>query len=308
MKFRSVWLMSMMLCSSAAHATLTVEQLSEIRILCNDSLGVCAQKIDDYVAKAKPDSAFWYELKLMKFNALYILQRDDALLEETSKWVLKPDLPAYFRANLYIYHAKELLYTGHKLQGQHYLDKATALMETLTQASSSPLTEVRLVNVQMLVDQNRPQGYERLKALEIRYDKSGDDLMKFELYNNLGHISYFLDKREESLFYRRKCLDAAMKTHNTQFQAEAHYNLARQRTRFGDFSADINQYFLTSMELNAKIDDHVMVEHARLFLAELLWMQGQHAAAQATFDLINVSQIAEYNQEHLQRIRQLMGR
>jgi hypothetical protein len=307
-KFRMKWLLPLLLGSVNVNAALSVAQMQEARTLCDDSLAACAEKIDSYLAQAKEESAFWYELKLLKFNALYLLQQDEALLAETSKLVLKSELPAYFRATLYIYHAKELLYTGNKLQGQHYLDKTTELLEHLTQASRSPLTEVRLVNVQMLVDQNRPQAYERLKALDIRFDKSGDYLMKFELYNNLGHVSYFLDKRDEAVLYRHKCLEAAMKTHNTQFQAEAHYNLARQRTRFGDFSKDINQYFLKSMELNAKIDDDLMVEQARLFLSELLWMQGDHAGAQAMFDQMNAAMIPDYNAQHLQRIRQLIGR
>lgn len=308
MKFRCTWLIPLLLVSASSQAALTAEQLREAKTLCDDSLAACAQKIDGYIKQAKEYSAFWYELKLLQFNALYLLQQDDALLAETTKLVLKPDLPAYFRANLYIYHAKELLYTGNNLQGQHYLDKTTELLEHLTQASRNPLTEVRLVNVQMLVDQNRPQAYERLKALDIRFDKSGDYLMKFELYNNLGHVSYFLDKRDEAVLYRNKCLEAAMNTHNTQFQAEANYNLARQRTRFGDFATDINQYFLKSMELNAKIDDDLMVQQARLFLSELLWMQGEQAGARAMFDQMNAAMIPDYNAQHLQRIRQLIGR
>lgn len=293
--------------SATAHGALTLQQLNQAKTLCDNSLVQCAAQIDGFIAQASPHSAFWYELKLLKFNALFILHQDQQLLDETNAMVLIPELPAYFKANLYVYHAKELLFTGNKLQGQHYLDKASELLEHLSAASRNPLMDVRLVNIQMSLDENRPQGYERLKALEIRYQKSGDWAMKFELYNNLGHITYWLGKHSESVHYRQLCLEAAMHTHNVQFQAEGNYNLARQRTKFQDFATDINVHYLNAIKLYGQIDDQLMVAQSQLFLSELLWQQGKANEAKQMFAAMNRQLIPDYNQQHLQRIQQLMS-
>lgn len=292
--------------SAMTHAALSLQQLNQAKTLCDNSLVQCAEHIDGYIQQAAPHSAFWYELKLLKYNALFILHQDQQLLDETNAMVLTPDLPAYFKANLYVYHAKELLFTGNKLQGQHYLDKASELLEHLSAASRNPLMDVRLVNIQMSLDENRPQGYERLKALEIRYQKSGDWAMKFELYNNLGHITYWLGKHAESVHYRKLCLEAALHTHNVQFQAEGNYNLARQRTKFQDFATDINVHYQNAIKLYGQIDDQLMVAQSQLFLSELLWQQGKKVEARQLFALMNAALIPDYNQQHLQRIRQLV--
>lgn len=292
--------------SGAAQPALTLQQLERANNICASSVTACVPQVENFITQAAPQSAFWYELTLLKLNALFILHLDEPLLKATSALVQAADMPAYFKANLYVYHAKELLFTGNKLQGQHYLDKATELLEHLTAASRNPLTEVRLVNVQMSMDENRPQGYARLKALELRYRKSGDFAMKFELYNNLGHLASWLHHIDEAVVYRRMCLDAALHTQNVLFQAEAHYNFARQRTKFGDFSNDINAYYQEAMRLYHQIDDELMVEQSRLFLAELWWMQGDKDQARHTLAPLRAELIPEYNHGHLQRIRRLL--
>lgn len=272
--------------------------------VCEYSSQQCIDQIDPEIAKADPKSARWYELTLLKLDTLFALQYDEPLWQATSKLVLDQTSPASFRARIYIYHAKMLSSKGSKLQAEHYLDKAVKLLESLNRSAPNPLTTIRLVNVQTYVGGDPLVGYETLQKLEAQFSRSHDELMKYDLYNNLGHGAHFLKRLEESQQHREKALIAIQKTTNKAKLAEGHYNLARVMAYRGLW-ADAEPHLVHAEGYYHDIGDQLLTALARMHLAESLYRQGKIAAATAMFAQVDKSKIPEYAADHLARIRAL---
>lgn len=284
----------------------SMESVQLMRQVCEQSFTECVSQVDAVLAQTESGGVFWRELMLLKLDSLFLLQQDEALMAVTNELVLRSELPEYFRARIYIYHAKELVYHGNLLQGRHYVDKASELLQGISDSTQNPLTEIRLVNVRMYLNEDREQNYARLQSLELRYRRSHDWMMKYDLYNNLGHLSQFLDKRDEALHYRALAVDAATHTKNLFFQAEGLYNFARLRTKYQDFHPEIIPLFSQSLEKYQQLDNQIMVAHCHLFLAELYWHLQQYPQAQQQLAEVNPKLVAEYNLEHLKRIQALV--
>ena len=279
---------------------------TNIFAICEYSSQQCIDQIDPEIAKADPKSARWYELTLLKLDTLFALQYDEPLWQATSKLVLDQTSPASFRARIYIYHAKMLSSKGSKLQAEHYLDKAVKLLESLNRSAPNPLTTIRLVNVQTYVGGDPLVGYETLQKLEAQFSRSHDELMKYDLYNNLGHGAHFLKRLEESQQHREKALIAIQKTTNKAKLAEGHYNLARVMAYRGLW-ADAEPHLVHAEGYYHEIGDQILTALARMHLAESLYRQGKTAAATTMFATVDISKIPDYAADHLTRISALFA-
>ena len=277
---------------------------ASIFAVCEYSSQLCIDQIDPEIAKAAPQSARWYELTLLKLDTLFALQYDEPLWQATSKLVLEQNAPASFLARIYIYHAKMLSSKGSKLQAEHYLNKAVKLLESLNRSAPNPLTTIRLVNVQTYVGADPLVGYETLQKLEAQFSRSHDELMKYDLYNNLGHGAHFLKRLEESQQHREKALIAIQKTTNKAKLAEGHYNLARVMAYRGLW-ADAEPHLVYAEGYYHEIGDQLLTALARMHLAESLYRQGKTSAAATTFATVDISKIPEYATAHLARISAL---
>ncbi len=279
---------------------------TDIFTVCSYSSQECLDHIDAEVAKAEPKSALWYELTLLKLDSLFALQYSDPLWEATSQLVLDQTAPVPFRARLYIYHAKMLVTKESKLQAEHYLDKAVNLLESMNRSTPNPMTTILLVNVQTYVRGEPLKGYETLLGLEVKFSRSHDELMKYELYNNLAHGAHFLKRFEESQQHREKALMAIQKTNNTAKLAEGHYNLARVLAYREQWAA-VEPHLIHAENYYRQIGDQLLTALARMHLAESLYRQGKTNEAKAMFATVDLAKVPSYANNHLERIQALFN-
>ncbi len=266
----------------------------------------CLQHIDRFLLAAEPESIYGYELMLLKLDSLFILRRDTELFALTSKLVLKTDVPDSFKARLYIYHAKVLYGMQQKTAANDYLQQATSLLDALNQAMPNPLTQLRLINVKLYSDGDYQSGYQQLLQLEKQLQKSRDAVLKYDLYNNMGHFTNFLQLDRDSLHYRQLALHAIGKIDHPHKLAEAHYNLARAHSFLTQWP-EAEKNFAEALWLYRSIDDSTMVNLSLMYLAEAMWRQHKEPAAIAIFERIHPAKIPDSSQVFLKRIRALIA-
>ena len=266
----------------------------------------CLQQIDRFLLAADPASIYWYELMLLKLDSLFILRRDAELFALTSKLVLKTDVPDSFKARLYIYHAKVLYGMQQKTDASAYLQQATNLLDALNQAMPNPLTQLRLINVKLYSDGDYQSGYRQLLQLEKQLQKSHDAVLKYDLYNNMGHFTNFLQLTRDSLHYRQLALHAIQQIDHPHKLAEAHYNLARAHSFLTQWP-EAEKNFANALWLYSSIDDSTMVNLSLMYLAEALWLQQKEAAALAIFDRMQPAKIPKSSQAFLKQIQALIA-
>lgn len=279
---------------------------SNIFEICEYSNQQCIDEVDAEINKASPRSTRWYELTLLKLDSLFSLQFQKPLLKETSEFVKDHQAPAFFRARIYIYHAKMLFQQGNKIQSEHYIDKASKLLASLHHSAPNPMTVILLVNVQNYTGGNQEKGYETLLQLEAQYKDSHNELMKYDLYNNLGHGAHYMGRLAESQQHREKALIAIQKTRNKAKLAEAHYNLARVMA-YRELWAEAEPHLIHAEAFYNTIGDQLLIALSRLHLAESLYRQGKSTEAAAMFATVNVKKIPHYTQNHLDRISALFS-
>jgi tetratricopeptide (TPR) repeat protein len=266
----------------------------------------CLQHIERFLLAADQASIYWYELMLLKLDSLFILMRDDELFALTSKLVLKTDVPDSFKARLYIYHAKVLYGMQQKTEANFYLQQATNLLDALNQAMPNPLTQLRLINVKLYSDGDYQSGYRQLLQLEKQLQKSHDAVLKYDLYNNMGHFTNFLQLTRDSLNYRQLALHAIQQIDHPHKLAEAHYNLARAHSFLTQWP-EAEKNFADALWLYSRIDDSTMVNLSLMYLAEALWLQQKEAAAIAILDRMQPAKIPKGSQVSLKRIQALIA-
>lgn len=297
-------------CSALTEVQPSSQQLKkhlepEIFEHCRFSGQRCLQHIDRFLAAAHPESIYWYELMLLKLDSLFILMRDAELYAQTSKLVLKNNVPDSFKARLFIYHAKVLYSMNQKSAANDYLSQASSLLEQLHQAIPNPVTQLRLINVKLYSDGDYQSGYTQLRQLEQQLLKSRDAVLKYDLYNNLGHFSHFLQLPEDSLRYRQLALQAIQQIDHPHKMAEAHYNLARAQSSLVLW-ANAETNFAAAMWFYQRIDDSTMVNLSLMYLAEAMWQQQRTAAATAMFSRLQPAKIPNSSKPALLRIERLL--
>jgi tetratricopeptide (TPR) repeat protein len=265
----------------------------------------CLQHIDRFLLAADLDSIYWFELMLLKLDSLFVLQRDPELFAFTSKLVLNTNAPDSFKARLYIYHAKVLYGMDQKNSANDYLLQATELLDQLQQAMPNPLTQLRLINVKLYSDGDYQSGYQQLLQLEQQLLKSRDAVLKYDLYNNMGHFTRFMQQNLDSLGYRKLAMQAIEQIDHPHKLAEAHYNLARTHS-FVEQWPEAEIHFAAALSLYSGIDDSTMVNLSLLYLAEAMWQQQKKDAATPTFQRIQAAKIPDTSRPSFIRISQLL--
>jgi len=265
----------------------------------------CLQHIDRFLLAADPTSIYGYELMLLKLDSLFVLRRDAELFALTSKLVLKTAAPDAFKARLYIYHAKVLYGMQQKAQANDYLQQATDLLDALQQAMPNPLTQLRLINVKLYSDSDYQTGYQQLLQLEKQLQRSQDAVLKYDLYNNLGHFSHFLQLEQDSLRYRQLALQAIEQMDHPHKVAEAHYNLARVHSFVRQWP-QAEQHFAQALWHYSSIHDSTMVNLSLMYLAEAMWWQQKTIAATAIFARLQPAKIPNSSQQFFKRIQRLL--
>lgn len=300
-------LLSLLTCcalSAQARPAVDIQQLQQI---CLQSFPRCVDASDAALQQIQPASRLWYEVQLLKLDAMFSQQSSGPLFALTSAFVTDNSAPTAFLARIYIYHAKLLYAQDKKLQSKHYLDKAVALMSDWQQSTADPMSYIRLYNVQLYAGGNYQHSYDQLALLEKRYQASQDAKLHYELQNNLGHYANYLQQPDKALQHRQLALGWADKIGHPALRAEAHFNLARISTRIGLWQ-DAERHFAAAFDHYRQAEEPIAQAESRLYRAEALWQLRRPAEAIELLQQTDVTLLPLHRQPDLQRIRQLLQR
>lgn len=303
------WSLITLLClyiSQPAQARPAID-LAQLQQICLQSFPHCVAASDAALSQIQPQSRLWYEVQLLKLDAMFAQQSAAPLFALTSAFVEDESAPTAFLARIYIYHAKLLYVRGDKPQSKYYLDKAVALMSYWQQSTADPMSYIRLYNVQLYAGGNYQHGYDQLAQLEKRYQASQDAKLQYELQNNLGHFANYLQQPDIALQHRQLALHWAEKIGHPALRAEAHFNLARVSTMQGLWQ-DAERHFVAAFDDYRQAEEPIAQAESQLYRAETLWQLKRGAEAQQLFDKVEQSLLPAHRHPDLQRIRQLLQR
>ena len=281
--------------------------LGQLQQICLQSHSRCIDASDAALAQIQPPSRLWYELQLLKLDAMFNQQSAAPLFALTSEFVKDKSAPTAFLARIYIYHAKLLYSQGNKPKSKFYLDKAVALMSDWQQSTADPMSYIRLYNVQLYADGNYQHSYDQLALLEKRFQSSQDARLHYELQNNLGHYAGYLQRTDQALLHRQQALSWAEKIGHPALRAEAYFNLARVST-FKGLWQDAERHFIAAFDDYRQAEEPIAQTESLLYRAETVWHLQREAEAQQLFDQVNLALLPQHRQSDLQRIRQLLRR
>lgn len=296
-------IMVVVLSSTAAQARPSID-LNQLKQLCLESYPRCVSDSDSALNQIQPQSRLWYEVQLLKLDAMFNQQSDAPLFALTSVFVEDDTAPAAFLARVYIYHAKLLHVHGRKLQSKHYLDKAVALMSDWQQSTADPMSYIRLYNVQLYADGNYRHSYDQLLALSLRYAQSQDAVLQYQIQNNLGHYAGFLQLSEPALQHRLQAMEWADKAGHPSMRAEAHFNYARV-CALQHLWQDAERHFVVALDEYRQAEEPIAQAESQLYRSETLWHLDRKAEARQIFEQINLAILPVHRDADLQRIQQL---
>ena len=185
------------------------QEITKIDKQCQASSNECLKVIDDALSSLIINSRPWAHLKLLQLDALFNLQKFDALAQELTPLIANDNLPVNFSVYVYIYHAKLLLGNQEKDLAQQYLAKAVSLLNEINDKYPEPVRLIEIANVQIVL-KDYQQAKKTLQQLELKFKDRYHPVFKRELYANLGHIAYFQDEKALHIRYREKSLEWAI--------------------------------------------------------------------------------------------------
>lgn len=282
-----------------------LQQISDkVQQACRFSGARCLAQVEHQLEHCRPHSMLWYELLLLKLDSMFTLRQEKALLSATTALLSAKDAPPAFRARLYIYHAKLLYLFNDHNQSQHFVQQAITLLHQLQQASPQFVTQLRLANL-LLYMQQYDLGYQQLRALEQKLQHSRDLILKYDLYNNLGHFALRLGQREQERFYRQQALEMILQIDHPAKLAEAHYNLARNYYVTSHWLL-AQQHFQQAQQGYQHIADTALQNLSALYQAECQYRLGQQQQARQLLQQIQPEWIPASSMPDYHKIRQLL--
>lgn len=285
--------------------TLT-ETLSTVYSECQFTGAKCLLSSEQALANLKPATLPWYEITLLRLDSLFMLRDDQRLLTATTELLKQASPPPAFLARVYVYHAKSLFGIGQPEQGKVFVEKAVELLSDIHAVDPNPITLIRLVNVQLYGSTNFEFGYQRLKALEKKFENRDDPIMKSELYSDLGHYASNLGLKNEALFYFQQATVFSAKTNNPYFEAISNFNVARVYSRH-QLWHKASFHFAIALEFFQSLQDPQTIAESLLFLSESNYYLQDLTAAKKWFSQLNPSQLPQHRMTDFERIRSLIN-
>lgn len=291
--------------SAAAPAQPAVNnQLNELQQLCNQSNRLCLTQTELLLQQTTAQSRLWYQLTLQQLDLLFRMQRDEQLLTLTSRLVMSGGQPDFFRARLAIYHAK-LLHVRQDPAAERYYQQAKQILGNWQQSSHDPQGYIRLYNLELYFSNDLEFAYQQLLLMADKYANRQDPVMQYDLHNNLGHFADKLRDSTTALSHRQHALDWAKQSTFRDMLGQAHFNLARQYTKLGQWTAAL-PLFQQAYQYYQTAEDPIASQEALLFGAETLWQTGQHSAAVGQFQRVDRTRLPDYRLPAYQQISQLL--
>ena len=198
---------------------------TKLNVLCQQTSHECLAQIEISLKSTSNNSLRWYEIIIMKMEALYTLEKREELDLLLNKLKKMSNLPVYFNIKIYYYLAKV---TSTPSLRDEYLKKATNLLTLANEVYFDPLLLLDIYILKLYEKDNDKlqASFSELKILETKYLKSINPLLNRELYTTLGHYAYVLNSTVKLKSYRQKALYWAKEHGNVQQIGVTHYNLA----------------------------------------------------------------------------------
>ncbi len=286
-------LLSPMLSASMENRTPSID----IHQTCQSSPSQCLAEIEQQLASVPFKSRVWFQYKLYQLDALYQLVKLKTLKNELVKWLDIEETPLRFKINIYIFYAKVILSQGCKTLGNEYLNKAINTLKSVNKVATNPMLIVQIANALNDLEKYQ-QGYDMLIALENKFIKRDDVMLKLELYENLGHFSYRLGKLEEHIYYRIKTVFWAKQQTSGQRTAVAIYNLARAYQMTKEYS-DSLEHFNRAEKYAKKSDNYFTLSMIMFRRAEIEYERGDNKKSMEYVQLIDLKPLSESFEKEL---------
>ncbi|MCO4798862.1 MAG: tetratricopeptide repeat protein [Colwelliaceae bacterium] len=252
---------------SFAQSSIKESPSAQLKIIANTCLTSpfsCLQNIDKALLAAPKHSRIYFEILQYKMEALFNLQKGDALYQETKKWINMPDLPLPFQVTNAIYFAKSAWHIGEKEEARENYLLAKSLLSKMNEVYPSPLRLVQFANLQMQLKEYQ-EAYDLMSGLAKKYTKSPDIRFLVELHGNLGHVANRLGNIEQSLIHWQETKKWVHLFGNKQQIAVVLYNLADIHVKLAQYN-DAEKHYNEAIIFAVEAGDKVKANQARYHL------------------------------------------
>ncbi|MDP4984711.1 tetratricopeptide repeat protein [Pseudoalteromonas tunicata] len=265
---------------------------AQLRTECDNYPRHCLNQVAELLPTVAVDSLQFYELKLLEFESLFALTEAEQLFAQTSQYILKDELPEYFKIKLYIYHAKSLKNLNRSEESIRFRSQAEQLLNQVNKNFANPELLVELLNLQLYSDFDPALGLRMLQQLDKKFLRRDAPRFKFELYTNLGHFADRCNETQKSVIYREQALRFAYALKSDYKIGEALFNLGSSLQKSGDLS-DARQRYMASIEFAERAHDDVGVNLAHLYLANVALQQGQVEEAKTWLSRLSIENLPQ---------------
>ncbi|WP_448554839.1 tetratricopeptide repeat protein [Thalassotalea montiporae] len=248
---------------------------TDIHAVCAQSPQQCLMHIEQLLRLEPNESRRWFQYKNYQLDALFELERLEQLASELKPWISRDDIPLKFKISVLIYTAKTLPASDKDIANQ-YMRNAIELLEQVSEVNRNPMIVVQIAN-SLNQQKEYQRGYYMLLPLVAKYENRHMPRFQSELFGNLGHFAYRLNKLDEHIEYRLSALKWARLTGNESQVAITLYNVARAYQMAENYPMALD--FLLQTEQLGKFgdNDHTLINFRR---AEIALAQGQLVEAE----------------------------
>lgn len=282
------------------------ENLSDHEQFCQQNAGIsCSQYLEQQLAALSPYSHGWYRIKGFQLDYLFDQHQFQLLQAETEVLLQQQMLPDMLKLQVYFYYAKALFINGQADVAKQYASDAMLMLQEVYTAFGNPLRIIELANLQYSLGQ-LDQAKQLLNQVELKYSKSKDSLVLFELYSNQAHISHQRDKLDEAAQYRAEALKAAYALEHNNKIIIAMGNLARTKQLLGQLQV---AYELYEQSLAYTANPEYQVQHAihLIRLTEICLQQQQPAQALTFYSRVDPKVLGAHHHQLYQEFGKALG-
>ncbi|GLX78312.1 hypothetical protein tinsulaeT_16520 [Thalassotalea insulae] len=293
-----LWLSNSRVLAGQTKKNPSTNPLKKITAICLHSPFDCLANVDQVLQQVPSNSRVYFEVLQYKYEALFNLQKDQQLYQETRKWINRTDLPFLFQITNAIYFAKTALAFDDIEASKQSKLFAKSLLGQMNKEYPSPIRIVQFANLLMVLEEYQP-AYQLLTKLVEKHPNSPDSRFMLELHGNMGHVANYLNQPKQALMHWLETVKWAEIFGNKQQMAVVYFNLANTYVRLNKYSA-ANDNFNKAIITASEAGDLIKANQARYHLANVLIKQQQYCQTHAIITQIDEDNLpANYQLQNL---------
>lgn len=281
------------------------KELTIISSICKNSPFDCLANVDDLLNTIPSNSRIYFEVLQYKYEALFNLQHNEALYNETKKWLNNDKLPILFQITNAIYFAKTALDKGEKEASVENYLLAKSLLGQINEQYPSPIRLVQFANLQMMLKEYQ-QAYDLLLGLSKKYQNSPDSHFMLEMFGNLAHITDKLGRHQEAITYWQQAKKWSEIFGNKQQIAVVLFNMGNSYYWLKQYPQAAD-YFNKAIEVSLIAGDSTKANQARMGLINTLLNQQQDCQAKQLYQQIDIAYLSKTMLEEFNALKQQLN-